>query len=459
MTRTKPTRLGAAIFVALAMILFPQLARAVPSFALQTGQACVSCHIGAFGPQLTAFGRAFKLGGYTQKGAAEGWQTAFPVSLMLLGSYSNTQKGQGMPAAQHYGENGNFAMDEIGAFLVGRVNDYAGGFVHGTFDGIKSSFHLDNSDLRLTAPFPVDNTELRLGLDVNNAPTVQDPYNSTYVWGFPFAASALVPTPTAQPLLASGLIGNSVGATVYAWYNRSLYFEAGLYNTYGPTLLHATGTAYGPGSTANPAPYLRVAYEWNWSGQSAHVGGLFLHSNINPATATYSATGSLGHDSFTDYAVDGGYQFIGDGTHVVSLLGIFDHENQDLSGSFNAGKSSQARNSLDQLRANISYYYQQTYGLTVGWQRTWGTPNRLLFAPAPVSGSANGKPDSNAFIFEADWVPFGKADSWARPWVNLKLGAQYVLYTQFNGAAKNYDGFGRSASDNNSIFLFAWLMF
>src|SRR4029077_14998268 len=134
--------------------------------------ACVSCHIGAFGPQLTAFGRAFKLGGYTQKGAAEGWQTAFPVSLMLLGSYNNTQKGQGMPAAQHYGENGNFAMDEIGAFLVGRVNDYAGGFVHGTFDGIKSSFHLDDSDLRLTAPFSVDNTELRLGLDVNNAPTV-----------------------------------------------------------------------------------------------------------------------------------------------------------------------------------------------------------------------------------------------------------------------------------------------
>ena len=57
------------------------------------------------------------------------------------------------------------------------------------------------------------------------------------------------------------------------------------------------------------------------------------------------------------------------------------------------------------------------------------------------------------------WVPFGKADSWAGPWVNLKLGAQYVLYTEFNGAAKNYDGFGRNASDNNSIYLFAWLIF
>src|SRR5579859_2108951 len=39
-------------------------ARAVPSFAQQTGEPCVTCHIGAFGPQLTAVGRAFKLNGY-----------------------------------------------------------------------------------------------------------------------------------------------------------------------------------------------------------------------------------------------------------------------------------------------------------------------------------------------------------------------------------------------------------
>jgi hypothetical protein len=76
-----------------------------------------------------------------------------------------------------------------------------------------------------------------------------------------------------------------------------------------------------------------------------------------------------------------------------------------------------------------------------------------------VSGSANGKPNSNALIFEADWVPFGKADSWGAPWVNLKLGVQYTLYTQFNGAASNYDGFGRNAGDNNALYIFAWMIF
>ncbi len=43
---------------------------------------------------------------------------------------------------------------------------------------------------------------------------------------------------------------------------------------------------------------------------------------------------------------------------------------------------------------------------------------------------------------------------------NLKLGVQYTIYTQFNGGNNGYDGVtGRSASANNTLFLFAWLAF
>jgi hypothetical protein len=458
MTR-RNVRYAKCSFFALAILLaLPRSARAVESFAMQTGQPCTACHIGAFGPQLTAFGRAFKIGGYTQTGG-DGWQSTFPVSAMLFSSYTDTTKGQGGPAAEHYGPNGNFAMDQISLFLAGRVTDYAGGFVQGTFNGISSALKLDNTDLHLTTPLSLGDSELRIGLDVNNGPTVQDPYNSTYAWGYPYVASALAPTPAAQPLLAGGLIGNSLGATVYAWYDRALYLEAGLYNTYGPSLLRATGNAYGPGSTANPAPYLRAAYEWNWNGQSAHVGGIFLHSNINPATGSFGADGSMGRDSYTDYALDGSYQYTGDGTNIVSLLGIFDHEDQSLKSSFNSGAVSQPGNNLNQLRTSLTYYYQQTYGGTLAWQRTSGKADPGLYAPAPLTGSANGKPNSNEFIFEADYVPFGKVDSFAAPWLNLKLGVQYTLYTQFNGGTSNYDGFGRAASDNNTLYVFAWLIF
>jgi hypothetical protein len=38
-------------------------ALALPSFAVQTGQPCAACHVGAFGPQLKPYGRDFKLHG------------------------------------------------------------------------------------------------------------------------------------------------------------------------------------------------------------------------------------------------------------------------------------------------------------------------------------------------------------------------------------------------------------
>jgi hypothetical protein len=318
---------------------------------------------------------------------------------------------------------------------------------------------LDTSDVRLTTPLDLGDSELRVGLSVNNGPTVQDPFNSTFAWIFPFASSRLAPTPAAQPLLAGGMIGNSLGVTAYTWYDRRLYVEAGLYNTYGPTLLNTTGGTLGPGATANPAPYARIAYEWNWSGQSAHVGALLLHANLNPATGPRVSIGAFGKNSFTDYGIDAGYQFLGDRTHVGTVDAIFVHENQDLQSSFAQGTSSQAGNRLNQIRLNLTYYYRDTYGLTFGWQNTWGNANPAFFAPAPVTGSANGKPNSNSFVIEADWIPFGKADSWLSPLANLKLGAQYTIYTRFNGGTSNYDGFGRNATGNNTLFLYAWLAF
>ena len=44
-----------------------------------------------------------------------------------------------------------------------------------------------------------------------------------------------------------------------------------------------------------------------------------------------------------------------------------------------------------------------------------------------------------------------------RTWMNLKLGIQGTIYTSFNGAAANYDSFGRDAKANGAIFLFLWL--
>src|ERR1700674_288501 len=59
-------------------------AGALPSFAEQTGQRCSACHVGGLGPQLTPFGRQFKLGGYTMRAGAG---FTMPLAAMVVASY------------------------------------------------------------------------------------------------------------------------------------------------------------------------------------------------------------------------------------------------------------------------------------------------------------------------------------------------------------------------------------
>jgi hypothetical protein len=402
-------------------------------------------------------GRAFKIGGYTQKGG-EGWAASVPLSLMLTSSFTHTGADQN-PPPQHYGGNNNFSLDQISGFIGGAIGNHTGGLIQFTWTDVTNSSHIDNMDLRpYTTVFDLGGKDLRVGTTINNAPTVQDPYNTTFAWGFPYITSAIAPTPTGNPILATGFGQSALGYTVYAWYDSKLYLEGGAYSTVSPWLLGRAGNPYGIGSTTSPAPYVRVAYEWQWDKSAAHVGALFLHADVNPATDLFTTTNAFGSDHYTDYAFDAGYQFLGDGTHIATVQSIFTHEDQNLKGSAGLTGFSTSRYNLNQVRANVSYWYKNTYGVTFGWQRTWGPANPVLFT---VSGGAsvNDKPDSNAFIIEADWVPFGKEDSLWAPFLNMKLGVQYTAYTQFNGGGANYNGPGTNASDNNTLLLFAWLIF
>ena len=91
-------------------------AYALPAFAAQTGQPCQTCHVGGFGPQLTPFGRNFKLGGYTLR---TGDNFTLPLAGMIVASFLHTQKDAPSPAAPHYGVNDNFALDQASIPVAG----------------------------------------------------------------------------------------------------------------------------------------------------------------------------------------------------------------------------------------------------------------------------------------------------------------------------------------------------
>ena len=119
----------------LALLLAPLLAAgpaaALPSFADQTGQPCTACHIGGFGPQLTPYGRQFKLEGYTGRSN----DLAVPFSAMVNSSFTHTAKAQATPPAQHFATNDNPAVDESSLFLASGFGQHFGAFVQAASSG------------------------------------------------------------------------------------------------------------------------------------------------------------------------------------------------------------------------------------------------------------------------------------------------------------------------------------
>src|ERR1700687_4363895 len=61
-------------------------AQALPVFARQTGQSCVACHAGGQFPELTPYGRMFKLTGYTLG------ERTIPLAAMATGDLTQTRR-------------------------------------------------------------------------------------------------------------------------------------------------------------------------------------------------------------------------------------------------------------------------------------------------------------------------------------------------------------------------------
>src|ERR1700722_17024980 len=104
--------LTAVVVANIALLLIGvHCAHALPSYARQTGQKCGPCHNGF--PELTPYGRLFKLNGYTFTG---GQSDLPPLAVMVINSYTHTQAGQSGGAAPGYGPNNNFTLDAVSLF-------------------------------------------------------------------------------------------------------------------------------------------------------------------------------------------------------------------------------------------------------------------------------------------------------------------------------------------------------
>jgi hypothetical protein len=369
---------------------------------------------------------------------------------MVVASYVHTSADQS-PPVPHYATNDNFTLDQANVFFAGGFGDHFGSFAQFTYDGVGRSFAWDNLDLRATDHEKLLGQNVLLGVSLNNSPGVQDPWNTMAAWGFPYTDSDLSPAPAAGTVIGGSLAQSVLGVSAYAWWNSEIYTEAGVYWTPGRGFLRAVGVdaSEGGGVLADAAPYLRVGYENRGREQNFHVGAFAFFPNLYPGGDR--STGSSDH--YTDLGIDASYQFTGLGENIFQINAIYTHEDQRLKASALLDASGPS-NSLNDFRADVSYYWHNLVGGTVGFFDTWGSADPILYA-----SNSTFKPDSRGFMVQLDATPFGTDPSALGLRFNVRIGVQYRIFTEFDGATSNYDGLGHNASDNNTLRVFTWFAF
>ena len=441
---TRLLKFLAVLTPVLVLVLGARPARAVPSFARQTGLSCNVCHSNA--PALTAFGRNFKLKGYVLNnilpadkiGTSPELQLSryIPISFMLLLSETTFQSNA--PATQ------NSAIgfpQQLSFFLAGGIASHFGSLAQVTYTHASDHFSMDNSDFRYANRTRLVEKTVDYGVSLNNNPTVEDLWNSTPAWGYPYSSSSAAIGPITSPIISR--LGQDVaGVTAYGMWNEHLYTAAGAYRTeHGGGPLPADGLNY-QYNISGAAPYWRAGWQQGFGANYLFVGTYGIAVNSHPG----AVTGLV--DRYVDPAVDFQYErpF---GANLLDAHGTWIHEKSNLGATFASGGASSIAQHLNTFKLDSTYHWTNKYTATGALFATTGDTDPLLYASAPVSGSLHGSPNTTGYTVQFAYWPVQ----------NIDLNVNYTGYTKFNGAKTNYDGANRNAADNNTVYMSLWLNF
>ena len=443
--------------------VLPSMSMALPVFNRQTGQNCVACHAGGQFPELTPYGRLFKLTGYTL-----GVRNTIPLSVMGVASdshVSNTSKSDDPKA--DFQKNNSLVFATASAFAAGKITDNVGVFMQVTYDNYASQsddgkFHghtqADNMDLRYADRFVSAFHDIIFGVSANNNPSVSDPWNSAAAW----MQYVPVPSPTSSrfidgtapyPGFASG--GNIAGLNAYLFWNQWVYAEIGGYRTANgiASFMSAGVAAADKTKLQGTNPYWRLALSHAWGAHNIMVGTSGMTAKVYDDPLDTSDPNSV--HRYRDIGIDSQYQYLLD-PHAITVQAAFMRDThrypdflanqaaEDVDG--NALPNTNSRDRVNVFRAKASYVYAAKYGGSLAFFNQTGTTNSALYDATRVSGNVSGNPAVRGWTSEVFWTPVQY----------LRIGLQFTTYGKYNGASHNYDGAGRNASDNNSLFLYFW---
>ena len=437
----------AAAFVAGVWGFVPN-ALALPSYARQTGLPCSGCHTTP--PELNNAGRLFKLMAYIDRTqntsiTAEPDKRRSPLNMLqtlpLSAFFETSMTGTKVPQPGTQNWNFQFPQD-ISLFLAGAWTDHVGSFLQVTYEVQDDHFTMDNTDIRYANKTTASGKELDYGLTLNNNPTLEDLWNSTPAWGYPFIAANGAPGPAASPIINGQLAQDVAGLGAYTMWDQHVYFAGTLYRSDHVGDAQPTTGNCCSYNIQGVAPYWRLAFQQNGRTASLEVGAYGMHMKSTPGAVTGA------EDSYTDFGPDIQYDRTF-GKDVLSLRATYVRENSALVASAANGNADPGSHHLNASNANAEYHFGNRLSGALGWFLTDGTNDPLLYPQTAVSGSANGGARSEGISANVSYWPFQ----------NVDLAVQYTDYTRFNGGGTNYDGAGRDASDNNTVYLLARFVF
>lgn len=483
--------LAAGLLAGAAYLGLTAPAQAIPLFARQTGHNCAACHISY--PELTAYGREFKLNGYTF-----GEAQPIPLAFALMGEYDT------MPNAKSGGGTSSAGLNkgqlvQYSVFYGGKITDNLGAFAQmsGSNTWLPGTGVQPNSSPGKVGGPGVDNTELRyvhrfatssslepeavLGVYVNNDYTMQDVWNTVPAWRFPWFPYNNYPAPASGRLGVPGTFldnfsapGTTVGVGSYLWWHKTVYAEFALRrNTNGALDMFNWGNT--PGNTANGggetldnyAPYYRIAYSHDW-GYNSFEAGLFgtnartCMNTGNGGSSQNCSTGSTpgAFNYYRDLGFDSQYQYNKGEPWVYTASGSYIIEHSQLDASVPGSPD----NTLKEFNIRGTAYYNRQYGVTLGWSDFTGTTNAGAFGGAPANGGAagflasglTGNPATTYWTLELNYLPMQ----------DLRFTLMYQAFTKLDGYSSGMpsgQGYGigqnLSASDFNRLTGAIWWVF
>ena len=169
----------------------------------------------------------------------------------------------------------------------------------------------------------------------------------------------------------------------------------------------------------------------------------------------------FGVDTYTDVGFDSQYQYDGDKFSVtVKLTDILEY--QRLTASVRETASPRTRTTA----STASRPTRRSYGTTP----TVSAPAISMCRARPTrtclfggTSLTNSSPNGDGLIADVAYLPFSHGSPGPYSTWNARLGVQYTHYLHLFGGTTNFDGSGlgamHNASGNDTLLLYAWLMF